>query len=187
MLFISHGRRYTFRVSKEQNKTCLHGTQWDWFIEEKKICVGDILVFSMIPRPTIYVVIIGDAQDDSLSSEDDSISSEDDSICSEDGNSDDEMHDEDSNNSDDEVHDEDSDNSDDERHDDANIVYAQRANLENHEKNRLARLLPIGPYVGLPFVTRFTVTSLQHYNMVCTYKMPSSFCKLIFKNHEKVC
>ena len=144
-------------------------------------------MFSMIPRPTIYVVIIGDAQDDSLSSEDDSISSEDDSISNEDGNSNAEMHDEDSNNSDDEVHDEDSDNSDDERHVDANIVYAQRANLENHEKNRLTRLLPIGPYVGLPFVTRFTVTSLQHYNMACTYKTPSSFCKLIFKNHEKVC
>ena len=98
--------------------------------------MGDILVFSMTPRPSIYVVIMGDAQDDSLSSEDDSISSEDDSICSEDGNSDDEMHDEDSNNSAYEVHDEDSDNSADERHDDANIVYAQRVNLEYHEIGR---------------------------------------------------
>ena len=79
------------------------------------------------------------------------------------------------------------DDSDDQIDDDDKIVLAQRVHLEKDEKNRLGRLLPLGTYVGLPFLTRFTNTNLFRYDMVCIYQTPSSFPKLISRNREKDC
>ena len=47
----------------------------------------------------------------------------------------------------------DSDSSEDQIDDDDRIVVAQRVCLNNHEKNRLVKLLPVGFYVGVLFVT----------------------------------
>ena len=67
----------------------------------------------------------------------------------------------------------DSDSSEDRIDDDDRIIVAQRVCLNNHEKNRLVKLLPVGAYVGVLFVTRLTSTNLNRHEMVCTHKIAS--------------
>ena len=62
---------------------------------------------------------------------------------------------------------------------DSRIIVAQRFSLNDQEKNRLVQLLPVGAYVGIPFVTRLTSTNLNGHDMVCTTGPPLS-CLLNF-------
>ena len=73
----------------------------------------------------------------------------------------------------------DSDSSEDQIDDDDRIVVAQRVCLNNHEKNRLVKFLPVGLYVGVLFVTRLTSTNLSRHEMVHTHKT-ASFMPLYF-------
>ena len=53
--------------------------------------------------------------------------------------------------------------------DDRTTVVGQRADLTDDEKDRLAQLLPVGPHVGVLFVTGLTTTNLRRYDMVSFY------------------
>ena len=48
------------------------------------------------------------------------------------------------------------------------IIVGQRVHMEGDDKDRIAQLLPVGPYVGILFVTRLTTTNLRRYDMVHT-------------------
>ena len=52
---------------------------------------------------------------------------------------------------------------------DGRAIVSQRAYLTDDEKNRLSELPPVGPYVGLLYVTRLTTTNLRRYDMVSVY------------------
>ena len=56
--------------------------------------------------------------------------------------------------------------SDDDIDEDDTIIVGQRVHLEGDDKDRIAQLLPVGPYVGILFVTRLTTTNLRRYDMV---------------------
>ena len=51
---------------------------------------------------------------------------------------------------------------------DDTIIVGQRVHLKGDDKDRIAQLLPVGPYVGILFVTRLTTTNLRRYDMVRT-------------------
>ena len=53
--------------------------------------------------------------------------------------------------------------------DDRTTIVGQRADLTDDEEDRLAQLLPVGPHVGVLFVTRLTTTNLRRYDMVSFY------------------
>ena len=143
MLFRTLGSTYNIHVAKGRSKTRLHGQQWEQFISKNNIIEGDMLVFTFTPHHNIYHVIIDRGND---KEDTDKIS---------------ESNDEYSNSSKDIFNDED------------RIRVAQRVRLNNHEKNHLVQLLPpVGSYVGVLFVTRFTSTNLYRHDMVCTSFMP---------------
>ena len=48
------------------------------------------------------------------------------------------------------------------------IIVGQRVHLEGDDNDRIAQLLPVGPYVGTLFVTRLTTTNLRRYDVVRT-------------------
>ena len=48
------------------------------------------------------------------------------------------------------------------------ISVGQRVHLQGDDKDRIAQLLPVGPYVGILFVTRLTTTNLKRHDMVRT-------------------
>ena len=95
-----------------------------------------MLVFTLTPHPIISHVII-DRGNDEEDSDKISDSTDKDSDCSEDH----------------------IDNKD-------RIIVSQRVCLNKHEKKRLVELLPVGDYVGVLFVTRFTSTNLNTHDMV---------------------
>ena len=58
--------------------------------------------------------------------------------------------------------------SDDDIDEDDTIIVGQRVHLEGDDKDRIAQLLPVGPYIGTLFVTRLMPTNLRRYDMVRT-------------------
>lgn len=79
--------------------------------------------------------------------------------------------------------------SDDDIDEDDTIIVGQRVRLEGDDKDRIAQLLPVGPYIGTLFVTRLTTTNLRRYDMVstiyinCSDSFPFSNNP---NNHEKI-
>ena len=57
---------------------------------------------------------------------------------------------------------------DDDIDEDNTIIVGQRIHLEGDDKDRIAQLLPVGPYIGTLFLTRLTTTNLRGYDMVRT-------------------
>ena len=112
------------------------GHVWESFINSNDLTPGeDTLLFSMKQCPArIYVATVPKAKSVEISSDDDSLEEEEE---------------------------EDEEVEEAEESDDRTTVVGQRADLTDDEKDRLAQLLPVGPHVGVLFMTRLTTTNLR--------------------------